>query len=51
MKIISKVSQMIERTIDMSSSRENEFFVKASTQPSLDTIMNEIKQIDRSINT
>lgn len=34
-EIISKISKMIEKGIDMSGSRDNEFYVRPETQASL----------------
>lgn len=43
MEIISKISKMIEKGIDMSGSRDNEFYVRPETQASLEAIMKQMK--------
>lgn len=48
--IINKISKMIEKGIDMSGPRDNEFYVRPETQPSLEGIMKEMKDIEKSIN-
>jgi DNA mismatch repair protein MSH2 len=43
--IISKISRMIEKGIDMSGTRDSEFFVRPETQASLQAIMDRRKEL------
>lgn len=47
--IISKISKMIEKGIDMSGSRDSEFFVRPETQASLQAIMRRKKELENEI--
>lgn len=48
--IISKISKMIEKGIDMSGSRDSEFYVRPETQASLQTIMKQKINVEEEIN-
>ena len=48
--MIGRISKMIEKGIDMSGQRDNEFFVRPETQASLDAIMKQKLGIESDIN-
>ena len=48
--VISKVSKMIEKGIDMDGPRDSMFFVKPETQQSLTAIMKQKMEIEAEIN-
>lgn len=48
-EVISKISKMIEKGIDMSGARDNEFYVRPETQASLEAIMRQKVEIESEI--
>ena len=48
--VICKISKMIEKGIEMSGQKDNEFYVKPETQQSLQAIMKRKLSIEADIN-
>ena len=49
-EIISKISKMIEKGIDMSGQRDSDFYVRPETQQSLQTINLKKQKLEEEIN-
>ena len=48
--MISRISKMIEKGIDMNGKNDNEYYVRPETQASLDAIMKQKLAIEKDIN-